>query len=80
MISFIPTFPSYGGTLGMKAFLIVVVGGMGSIPGAILGGLLIGIIENLSSVLFTGSYAGALTYGLLVLVLIFMPNGLLSRK
>lgn len=79
MISFIPTYPSYGNSLGMKAFLIVVIGGMGSVPGAILGGLLIGVIETFSSVLFTGSYAGALTYGLLVLVLIFMPNGLFYK-
>lgn len=64
---------------GMKAFTAAVLGGIGSIPGAMLGGLLIGLIEAFWSAYFTIEYKDVATFVILVLVLIFRPSGLLGR-
>jgi branched-chain amino acid transport system permease protein len=64
---------------GMKAFTAAVLGGIGSIPGAMLGGLLIGLIEALWSGCFSIDYKDVATFSILVLVLIFRPSGLLGR-
>lgn len=67
------------GLLGFKAFAAAVIGGFGSIPGALLGGLLIGVMEQLSaSYLFDGAKE-VVAYVLLLVVLIFLPKGLLGR-
>ncbi|MGC2854103.1 ABC transporter permease subunit [Novispirillum sp. DQ9] len=64
---------------GMKAFTAAVLGGIGSLPGAMLGGLLIGLIEAFWSAYFTIEYKDVAVFGVLVLVLIFRPTGLLGR-
>jgi branched-chain amino acid transport system permease protein len=64
---------------GIKAFTAAVLGGIGSVPGAMLGGLLIGLIEAFWSGYFTIEYKDVAVFGVLVLVLIFMPTGLLGR-
>jgi branched-chain amino acid transport system permease protein len=64
---------------GVKAFTAAVLGGIGSIPGAILGGLLIGLIEALWSGYFSTDYKDVSVFGVLVVVLIFRPTGLLGR-
>jgi len=64
---------------GMKAFTAAVLGGIGSLPGAMLGGLLIGLIESFWSAYFTIEYKDVATFGILVLVLIFRPTGLLGK-
>ncbi|SOD94018.1 amino acid/amide ABC transporter membrane protein 1, HAAT family [Caenispirillum bisanense] len=64
---------------GMKAFTAAVLGGIGSLPGAMLGGLLIGLIEAFWSAYFTIEYKDVATFGILVLVLIFRPTGLLGK-
>ncbi|KAF0141440.1 MAG: branched-chain amino acid transport system permease protein [Rhodospirillaceae bacterium] len=64
---------------GTKAFTAAVLGGIGSLPGAMLGGLLIGLIETFWSAYFTIEYKDVATFGTLVLVLIFRPTGLLGR-
>lgn len=71
--------PAMGGAPLLKAFVIVIFGGLGSVPGAIVGGLLIGLIETL-----TGAYVGfavkdILTFVLLIGVLLFRPSGLFGR-
>ncbi len=64
---------------GIKAFTAAVLGGIGSLPGAMLGGLLIGMIEAFWSGYFTVEYKDVATFGILVLVLIFLPHGLLGK-
>ena len=63
---------------GIKAFTAAVLGGIGSLPGAMLGGILIGLIETFWSAYFTIEYKDVAAFSILVLVLIFRPNGLLG--
>jgi branched-chain amino acid transport system permease protein len=65
---------------GVKAFTAAVLGGIGSLPGAVLGGLLIGLIETFWSAYFSVQYKDVAAFSILVLVLIFMPTGLLGRQ
>lgn len=64
---------------GLKAFTAAVLGGIGSLPGAMLGGLLIGLIEAFWSAYFSLEYKDVAVFGTLVVVLIFLPTGLLGR-
>lgn len=64
---------------GMKAFTAAVLGGIGSLPGAMLGGFLIGLIEAFWSGYFNAAYKDVAVFGILILVLIFRPSGLLGR-
>jgi branched-chain amino acid transport system permease protein len=68
-----------GFAAGIKAFTAAVLGGIGSLPGAMLGGLLIGVVEALWSGYFSIAYKDVAVFGILVLVLIFRPAGLLGR-
>ena len=64
---------------GIKAFTAAVLGGIGSLPGAMLGGLIIGLIETMWSAYFTVEYKDVAAFTVLVIVLIFMPQGLLGK-
>jgi len=64
---------------GMKAFTAAVLGGIGSLPGAMLGGLLIGLIETFWAAYFTSEYKDVAAFSILIVVLIFLPTGLLGR-
>ncbi|MFC4623734.1 branched-chain amino acid ABC transporter permease [Daeguia caeni] len=64
---------------GVKAFTAAVLGGIGSLPGAVVGGLLIGLIEALWSAYFTIDYKDVAAFSILAIVLIFMPSGILGR-
>ena len=68
-----------GFIIGIKAFTAAVLGGIGSLPGAMLGGILIGLIEAFWSGYFTVEYKDVAVFGILVMVLIFRPSGLLGR-
>lgn len=68
-----------GFTPGVKAFTAAVLGGIGSLPGAVLGGLLIGLIETLWSAYFSTDYKDVAAFSILAITLIFMPSGLLGR-
>ena len=68
-----------GFVAGIKAFTAAVLGGIGSLPGAMLGGLLIGIIEALWSGYFSSAYKDVAVFAILILVLILKPSGLLGR-
>lgn len=64
---------------GVKAFTAAVLGGIGSLPGAVIGGLLIGLIETLWSAYFSIEYKDVAAFTVLIIVLIFMPQGLFGR-
>ena len=64
---------------GLKAFTAAVLGGIGSIPGAMVGGLVLGIAESLTTGYLSGNYEDALAFGLLILILIFRPDGILGK-
>jgi branched-chain amino acid transport system permease protein len=64
---------------GIKAFTAAVLGGIGSLPGAMLGGLIIGLIETFWSAYFSVEYKDVAAFSILAIVLIFMPSGLLGR-
>ena len=70
---------SEGFTPGVKAFTAAVLGGIGSLPGALLGGLLIGLIESLWSAYFSIDYKDVAAFSILAIVLIFLPSGILGR-
>jgi branched-chain amino acid transport system permease protein len=64
---------------GVKAFTAAVFGGIGSLPGAVVGGLLIGLIETFWSAYFSNDYKDVAVFSILAITLIFMPSGLLGR-
>ena len=68
-----------GFVAGIKAFTAAVLGGIGSLPGAMLGGLLIGVVEALWSGYFSSAYKDVAVFAILILVLILKPSGLLGR-
>jgi branched-chain amino acid transport system permease protein len=68
-----------GFVAGVKAFTAAVLGGIGSLPGAVLGGLLIGLIETFWSAYFSIEYKDVAAFSILVIVLIFLPTGILGR-
>jgi branched-chain amino acid transport system permease protein len=71
----------YMGELPMlKAFVVVILGGLGSLPGAVLGGLLIGLSESVLATLFDSTFALIASFGIVLLVVITRPNGLMGRS
>jgi branched-chain amino acid transport system permease protein len=72
--------PEMGQVYTFKSFLVIVLGGAGNYPGALLGGLLLGLVEQLSSLFLTAQVSEAVAYVLLVLVLLLRPTGLLGGR
>ncbi len=75
-----PFNPAIGALPTIKAFAIIILGGLGSIPGAVIGGLLYGIAENMSVYLLGGIWQDAVAFALLIVVLIVRPTGLFGEK
>jgi branched-chain amino acid transport system permease protein len=72
--------PSVGPAYTLLAFVIVITGGLGSMPGALIGGLLIGLTEALAGLLFTPSAKSMFAFAILVLVLLFRPQGIMGKR
>ncbi len=72
--------PEMGQVYTFKSFLVIVLGGAGNYPGALLGGMLLGLVEQLSSLFLTTQLSEAVAYILLVLVLLLRPTGLLGGR
>lgn len=74
-------FPTFGSKPGIKAFTAAVIGGIGSVPGAMLGGILLGIIESFSnSIPAIAPYTDAIEFAILIIILLVRPAGLLGKK
>ena len=80
LVLLVDVTPALGPAYTLLAFIIVITGGLGSMPGALLGGVLIGLTEALAGLLFTPSAKSMFSFGLLVLVLLFRPQGILGRR
>ncbi len=76
-----PSLTPYTGSMpGIKAFVAAVFGGIGSIPGAMIGGILLGIIENLSKAYISSQLSDAIVFGVLIIVLLVRPTGILGKN
>ena len=71
--------PTMGSMLGIKAFVAAVLGGIGSLPGAMIGGIIIGIVESLTKAYISSQLADAVVFGILIVVLLIKPAGLLGK-
>lgn len=72
--------PNAGMTWLLRAFTVVVIGGLGSITGTLYGGILVGLVETFGAALFGAQYRDVVVFGVLVVVLLVRPNGLFTRK
>lgn len=80
MVLLIDVTPPLGPAYTLLAFVIVITGGLGSMAGALVGGILIGVTEALGGLLFTPSAKSMFAFGLLVLVLLFRPQGIFGKR
>ena len=80
MITIIPVTPFLAGEYTLLAFVIVIVGGLGSMTGALMGGLLIGVSEAVAGLLLQPSLKSMFSFGLLILVLLLRPQGLFGKR
>jgi len=80
MVLLVDATPLLGPSYTLLAFVIVITGGLGSMPGALVGGVLIGVTEALAGLLFTPSAKSMFAFGILVLVLLFRPQGILGKR
>lgn len=72
--------PTMGSMLGLKAFVAAVLGGIGIIPGAMLGGVIMGLIESLTKAYISSQWADAVVFGVLIVVLLIKPSGILGKN
>lgn len=72
--------PVMGYIPGLKAFVAAVLGGIGSIPGAMLGGIILGIAETMTKAYISSQYADAISYCILIVILLVKPSGILGKK
>jgi branched-chain amino acid transport system permease protein len=75
-----PAYPYMADTVILSAFVVIIIGGLGSVPGAIVGGFLVGIVEVAGTTLISGAYAPVYAFAVLLAVLVVKPNGLFGRK
>lgn len=78
--NYVYILPTTGSMPGIKAFTAAVLGGIGSIPGAMLGGIMLGIIEQFSKQYISTIWSNAIVFGVLIIVLLVKPTGLLGKK
>jgi branched-chain amino acid transport system permease protein len=80
MVLIVDVTPAIGPAYTLLAFIIVITGGMGSMPGALVGGVLIGLTEAMAGLLFTPSAKSMFVFAILVLVLLFRPQGIMGKR
>ena len=72
--------PTFGAMPGIKAFTAAVLGGVGSMPGAMLGGVLLGLVETLSKAYISTQFSDAIVFSVLIVILLVKPTGILGKK
>mgnify|MGYP003303493037 CR=1 FL=1 len=72
--------PVMGYMPGLKAFIAAVLGGIGSIPGAMVGGVLLGVAETLTKGFISSQYADAISFAILIIILLVKPTGIFGKK
>ena len=80
LVLIVDVTPALGPAYTLLAFVIVITGGLGSMPGALMGGVLIGLTEAMAGLLFTPSAKSMFAFGILVLVLLFRPQGIMGKR
>jgi len=80
LVLIVDVTPALGPAYTLLAFVIVITGGLGSMPGALLGGVMIGLTEAMAGLLFTPSAKSMFAFAILVLVLLFRPQGILGKR
>jgi branched-chain amino acid transport system permease protein len=80
LLPFYYTSPTVGLFLGLIAFVVVVLGGMGNFLGVFIAGVIIGLTESLGAAIMPGSLSRVFTFGVFILFLLFRPQGILSRR
>ena len=80
LVLIVDVTPALGPAYTLLAFVIVITGGLGSMPGALVGGVLIGLTEAMAGLLFTPSAKSMFAFAILVLVLLFRPQGILGKE
>ncbi|HZL30685.1 MAG TPA: branched-chain amino acid ABC transporter permease [Pseudolabrys sp.] len=80
LVLIVDVTPSLGPTYTLLAFIIVITGGLGSMPGALIGGVLIGLTEAMAGLVFTPSAKSMFSFAILVLVLLFRPQGIMGKR
>jgi len=80
LVLIVDVTPAIGPVYTLLAFVIVITGGLGSMPGALLGGVLIGLTEAMAGLLFSPSAKSMFAFGILVLVLLFRPQGIMGKR
>jgi branched-chain amino acid transport system permease protein len=80
LVPLIPITPHTGFPFKLTSFAIVILGGMGSLPGAIVGGLMIGVAESLGSAFIPSSLKQVISFGIMILILLFRPQGIFGGR
>ena len=80
LVPFYYVHPAVGGVFGTNSFIIVILGGLGSIPGALCGGIIIGLIESIGAQFMNATWTIVLVYGVFLIVLFLRPSGLFGQK
>jgi branched-chain amino acid transport system permease protein len=73
-------YPSFGFAILLKGFVAAILGGIGNLKGAVIGGLILGVVEGLTGPYISSAYLDAIAFALLILVLLIKPNGLFGAQ
>jgi branched-chain amino acid transport system permease protein len=79
-VMYTQVYPTMGVMPGLKAFVAAVLGGIGLIPGAVLGGFVIGMVETITKAYLSSQWSDAIVFGLLIIVLLIKPTGILGKN
>jgi len=75
-----PIYPTMGGVLTLKSFVVTVIGGLGTMLGPLIGGLILGVVEALGTNWFGSTFENLISFAIFLLVLVFLPRGILGGK
>jgi len=75
-----PLSPSLGHDFTLTAFIVVILGGMGNLVGALAGGLILGVAESMSTLFLPATLKQVVSFGILIVIMLFRPQGLLGGK